>query len=452
MGYTGLSLSEVKELRVRHGLNVLPSSKGISAIKIFIAQFANPMVYLLVFVGLISVVLQKYLDIIFIFSVVFLNSIFGFFQEYKAQKTFQAIKRLLRPVARVFREGQQQTISAAEVVPGDIVSVSIGDKIPADGVILEEVNFSANEAILTGESEPVVKKEGENVFMATIVSSGRAVLKITKIGAGTKIGEIASALKETVQPPTTLQLRLKKLTHTLIYIAIFLSCLVYGLGIFAGRDFWQMTQMAAIILVAIIPEALIIVITLILVIAMQKTLKRKALIRKLLAVETLGSVTTICTDKTGTLTEGKMKVSKVDFIDRPKGLLAMCLCNDFADTLEVACWDFLEQQKDFNLKETLGRYKRVSEVPFGSEHKFMATANCLEVKNGGQCFLFVKGAAEIIIQMSDLSEEAKSSALLQIDDWAKTGLKVLGLGFVEITEDQSKKINIAAMPRLKWAA
>lgn len=451
MEYAGLSSNEVKKLQIQYGKNVLPSGKGVSAIKIFLAQFANPLVYLLIFIGAISVFLQKYLDIVFIFSVVFLNSIFGFFQEYKAQKTFRAIERLLKPVARVIREGKQQTVEAFEIVPGDTVLVSVGDKIPADSLVLEAVNFSVNEAILTGESESVVKKENDEVFMATIVASGRAVLKVTKIGLQTKIGEIAETLKETVQPPTTLQLRLKKLTRALIYIAVFLSVLVYGFGLLFGQDFWQMTQTATVILVAIIPEALIIVITLILVIAMQKTLKRKALIKKLLAVETLGSITTICTDKTGTLTEGKMKVSKVDFIDRQKGLLAMCLCNDLADTLEVACWDFLEKQENFNLKEVLGRYKRITEVPFGSEHKFMATVNCSAKEDGKQCFLLVKGAPEIILAMANLSGRDKQSALNQIDAWARTGLKVLGLGFAEITDSGLKEISVNSMPSLEWA-
>jgi len=451
MEYVGLSSGEVKKLQIQYGSNILPSERGISAIKIFCAQFLNPLVYLLVVVGAISISLQKYLDVVFIFSVVFLNSVFGFFQEYKAQKTFRAIKKLLKPAARVIRDGRRKTIHATDVVPGDIVLVSIGDKIPADGILLEAVNFSADEAVLTGESEPVAKKESEEIFMATIVSSGRAVFKVTKIGVSTGVGEIASALKETVHPPTTLQLRLKKLTHVLIYIAVFFSALIYGLGLVAGRDFWQMTQMAAITLVAIIPEALIVVITLILVIAMQKTLKRKALIKKLLAVETLGSVTTICTDKTGTLTEGKMKVSKADFVDRERGLLAMGLCNDLADTLEAACWDFIEQQQDFSLKEILGQYKRISEVPFGSEHKFMATINRSIKAGDRQYFLFAKGAAEIMVEMSDLSGEEKKSTLHQIDDWARVGLKVLGLGFAEISSSESVKISIKSMPIIKWA-
>lgn len=442
MQYNGLSSDEVKKLRAQYGSNILPSGRGISAIKIFFAQFINPLVYLLAFVGIISIFLQKYLDIFFIFSVVFINAIFGFFQEYKAQKTFQALKKLVKPMARVMRNGQQQIIEAFEIVPSDTVLVAVGDKIPADGVVLEAINFSVNEAVLTGESESIVKKENDEVFMATIVSSGRAVIRVAKIGAQTKMGEIAESLKETVQLPTILQLRLKKLTRTLIYLAIFLSVLIYGIGLLSGKDFWQMTQMATILLVAIIPEALIIIITLILVIAMQKTLKKKALIRKLLAVETLGSVTIVCTDKTGTLTEGKMKVSKVDFTDRQKSLLAMCLCNDLADTLEVACWDFLEKQEDFNLKETLAKYKRTGEVAFGSEHKFMATVH--------QDILLVKGAPEIVLGMTQLPEQEKKLILKEIDLWAKIGLKVLGFGFAKISSEASKEISANSMPVIQW--
>lgn len=371
MKYTGFSSAEVKNLQLQYGLSVLPAEKTVPAIRIFFSQFANPLIYLLVCAGLISLFLHKYLDIIFIFSVVFLNSIFGFFQEYKAQKTLTALKKLVKPAAKVVRDDKRQEIDASGLVPGDIVFLISGDKIPADGKILEAASFFVNEAILTGESESIEKKPEKEILMGTIVTAGRAVMQVTKTGLETKIGEIARTLKETVQPLTTFQLRLKKLTRTLIYLSLFLSVLIFVFGLLTNKNFWQMLQMAAIILVAIIPEALLIAITLILVIAMQRTLKRKALIRKLLAVETLGSVTTICTDKTGTLTAGRMKVSEVDFADRQNNFLAMCLCNNLSDTAEIALWDYLEKQKDFHPQETFDKYNRIFEIPFSSEYKFM---------------------------------------------------------------------------------
>lgn len=450
MKYTGFSSAEVKNLQLQYGLNILPAEKTVPAIRIFFSQFANPLIYLLVCAGLISLFLHKYLDIIFIFSVVFLNSIFGFFQEYKAQKTLTALKKLVKPAAKVVRDDKRQEIDASGLVPGDIVFLISGDKIPADGKILEAASFFVNEAILTGESESIEKKPEKEILMGTIVTAGRAVMQVTKTGLETKIGEIARTLKETVQPLTTFQLRLKKLTRTLIYLSLFLSVLIFVFGLLTNKNFWQMLQMAAIILVAIIPEALLIAITLILVIAMQRTLKRKALIRKLLAVETLGSVTTICTDKTGTLTAGRMKVSEVDFADRQNNFLAMCLCNNLSDTAEIALWDYLEKQKDFHPQETFDKYNRIFEIPFSSEYKFMVTVNCFPIEDEKECFLLVKGAPEIVLAMSNLPEKNQELVLEKINEWAERGLKVLGLASQKILRSDIKKLDNKNLPLLEW--
>jgi Ca2+-transporting ATPase len=450
MQKNGLSSEEVKNLQLKHGKNILPLEKSVSAVKIFFSQFTNPLVYLLLFTGIISLFLKKYLDIVFIFSVVFLNAIFGFIQEYKAHKTLIALKKLVKPIAKVIRDGKRQEIEASELVKGDIVFLVSGDKVPADGKIIEMVSFFVNEAILTGESEPVEKKPEDEVFMGTIISSGRAVIKINKTGLETKIGEIAKTLKETEQPLTTLQLRFKKFTHTLIYFSIFLALLVFILGFLTGKGITQMIQMSVIMLVAIIPEALIIAITLVLVIAMQKTLKRKALIRKLLAVETLGSVTTICTDKTGTLTEGKMVVSETDFYDLEKSFLSMCLCNNLSDAVEITLWDYLGQQKNFSPKEIFDKYTRIFEIPFSSEHKFMATVNRYPADDNDNYFLFIKGAPETILKMSNLQEKEQKLVLEKIENWAKKGLKVLGLAFQKISLTDAKKLNIKNIPQLQW--
>jgi Ca2+-transporting ATPase len=196
-------------------------------------------------------------------------------------------------------------------------------------------------------------------------------------------------------------------------------------------------------MVAIIPEALIIVTTIILVIAMQKTLKKKALIRKLLAVETLGSVTVICTDKTGTLTHGEMKVDKTDFQNKENSFLAMSLCNNLSDPTETALWQYLKAQKGFNPHQVFDKYQRLSEITFSSDYKFMATVNSLETGN----LLLVKGAPETIMNMSDLSESQRQNSLAKMDEWAGQGLKVLGLAFKRIEAD---KVSIKKMPGLEW--
>jgi Ca2+-transporting ATPase len=450
MKYKNLTSKEVKEKQAEYGNNFLPEEKTASGLKIFLLQFANPLVYILLLAGLISIFLQKYFDIALILSVVFINAIMGFFQEYKTQKTLSALKKLVKPAAKVFRDNKKQKIMAFDLVPGDIVFLGLGDRVPADGKILETFSFFVNEAVLTGESEAVGKKKDDEVFMGTIVVSGRAVFEVTKIGIATKIGEIAKTLKETIQPATTLQLRLKKMTHTLILISLFLSFLVFIFGFLTGRNFLQMVELSAVLLVAIIPEALLIVITLILVLAMRDSLKRKALIRKILAVETLGSVTTICIDKTGTLTEGMMRITETHFADDKNSFLAMCLCNDMNDTVEIAIWEYLKGLKDFDAQKIYDAHERIFEISFGSEHKFMATVNVFEEKGESQYMLFVKGAPEIIVSMCELPAVQKKIAEEQINKWAEKGLKVLGLASKKISKEEVDKISVNNISGLEW--
>lgn len=450
MKYKSLSSKEAKQKQLEYGKNILPEEKAVPALRIFLSQFANPLVYALGFAGIVSLLLQKYFDIALIFSVVLINAVMGFVQENKTQKTLEALKKMIKPEAKVLRDDEKQKILASELVPGDVVFLGAGDRVPADGKILEAVSFFVNEAILTGESEPVQKSEGGGVFMGTVVASGRAVMTVESIGAETKIGQVAKTLKETEEPETTLQIRLKKLTQNLIFISAFLSLAVFLAGFFLGHSFWEMAELSAVILVAIIPEALLMVITLVLVLAMRDSLNKKALIRKILAVETLGSVTTICTDKTGTLTEGIMKVAESDFLNQENGKLAMCLCNDVNDTVEIALWDYLKTLGDFDPQEVSDRYERVFEIPFHSDYKFMATVNSFSGAKD-EYFLFVKGAPEIMLSMSDLSATEKKAIMEKVNFWAEKGLKVLAMASKKIPKSQINKIGIKNISKLEWA-
>ncbi|MGI6104559.1 MAG: cation-translocating P-type ATPase [Patescibacteria group bacterium] len=449
MEYKGLSSEEIKKRQLQYGKNALPEEKSMPAVKIFFLQFANPLVYILLVAGLVSFFLGKYFDIALIFSVVLINALMGFFQENKTQNTLAALKKLVKPRAKVLRGGEKHEIDASELVPGDIAYLGMGDRVPADGKVLESVSLLVNEAVLTGESDAVRKQEDDEVFMGTIVVSGRAVIRIEKIGSQAKIGGIAQTLKETEQPETTLQVRLKKMTKTLIYISVFLAALVFLFGLFTGRNVLEMAELSAILLVAIIPEALLIVITLVLVLAMRDSLKKKALIRKILAVETLGSVTTICADKTGTLTEGIMKITKTELADPESSNLAMCLCNDMNDTVEAALWDYLKGVKNFDQQKIFDKHKRISEIPFGSEHKFMAAANVLP-KETGMLFLSVKGAPEAVLKMCALESEKKEEIIRTVDEWANRGLKVLAVASKKIPDLGERKIKEEELSNLEW--
>lgn len=445
----GLTSNAVLENREKFGENILPEEKTVPALRLFLAQFVNPLVYVLFFAGLISLFLGKYFEIILIFLVILVNALMGFFQENKTQKTLSAIKKLVKPIARVFRDNHKKEIDVTELVVGDIVFVSAGDKIPADAKILEANSFFLNEAILTGESTFINKKEKEAVYMGTIVVSGRAVLEIENVGLKTKIGKIAQTLKKTEQPETILQLRLKKMTKTLIRISLFLSSLVFLFGFFTEHNFWEMLEISSILLVAIIPEALLIVITLVLVLAMRESLNKKALIRKLLAVETLGSVTTICTDKTGTLTEGKMQIVETNFINKEKTLLGMCLCNDQDDTLEIALWEYLKKIKNFKPQQVFKAYSRLSEIPFSSEYKFMATLNSFP-DNKNEILILMKGAPEKLLEFANLSLEQKQSIIKMVDLWAKKGLKVLAVAWKKKLKNKTTTIQKKDIANLEW--
>lgn len=435
MNISGLSREEAEKKQIKFGQNVLPEESRIPAFWIFFSQFKNPLVYILILAAMVSLFLRKYVDIGLIFLVVFINALMGFFQENKTQKTLSALKKLIKPKAKVFRDNQKREVEASELVPKDICQVSSGDRIPADCRVLESARFFVNEAILTGESEPLKKQKGDEVFMGTIVVSGRATLLVEKIGTKTKIGDIAKTLKETEQPETILQIRLRNLTHTLIYISIFLSLLIFLFGFFTGRNLWEMAELSSILLVAIIPEALLIVITMVLVLAMRNSLKKKALIRKILAIETLGSVTTVCTDKTGTLTEGIMKVSELKLFSEENCYLTMSLCNDQNDTLEIALWEKVKEINPFDLEKIRKDWKRIDETPFESQHKFMSTLN----KNHREIYLFVKGAPEEIIKMCQKQEQT-DKILESIDLWAKKGLKVIACASKKIKDKNKREI------------
>jgi len=449
MKYKDLSPEEAKEKQKEFGKNILPEERPASGLMIFLSQFKNPLVYALCFAGLISLFLKKYFDIALIFSVVLINAITGFVQENKTQKTLQALKKLIKPEAKVSRGNKKQKILASELVPGDIVFLGSGDRVPADGKILEAFSFFINEAILTGESEAQEKKNDSNAFMGTIVLSGRAVMVVENIGKNTKIGQIAETLKETDEPETTLQIRLKKLTFSLVLVSVFLSVLILVAGSLLGRNVLDMFELSAVILVAIIPEALLMVITLVLVLAMRDSLKKKALIRKILAVETLGSVTTICTDKTGTLTEGVMKVVESNFKNLEKSKLIMSLCNDVNDTVEIALWDYLKTMGKFDPQETFDKYDRVYEIPFSSEHKFMATVNYIP-ESDEKYFMSVKGAPEVVLSLCSVTAQKRKEITEKMNLWAEKGLKVLALASKKISKTKLDKITKDSVAKLEW--
>jgi Ca2+-transporting ATPase len=434
----GLSEKQVVELREKFGGNTIPLKKETVWFSILLSQFKSPLIYILIIIGFISLFFKEYFDVILIWSVIILNTLMGFSQEYHVEKTLASLKKLLKPKAIVIREGRRKEIESKELVPGDLVILTSGDKVPADGKITEGVNLLINEAILTGEEEAVTKttkEENSLVFMGTAVISGRGIMEVLNIGRKTAIGKIEQNLASIKEMKTPTQLRLDEFSKSLGKIILIVCIVIFLLGLLYRADVWEMFRFAVILAVAAIPEGLPIAITIILALGMKRILKRNGLVKKLISIETLGSTSVICTDKTGTLTEGKMKVVKTDFLDEEKALLALSLNNEQSSGLEVAIWDYIKDEKRLNPQETFDKTKRIYEEPFDSERKYSMTIN--EVKNEEVAFL--KGAPEIILSFCLVSDEEKNKILREIEKWADDGLRILGVAFKEKGNLKEKK-------------
>ncbi|NJN55020.1 MAG: HAD-IC family P-type ATPase, partial [Anaerolineae bacterium] len=331
---TGLSESAVQKRLAEVGLNELVERGGRKPLEIIAEQLKEPLVIVLIVAALVSLLLGEYLEVIVILAIVILNSIIGFSQEYRAEQAIAALKKLAVPTVRVRRGDHLLEISARELVPGDVVTLETGNLVPADGRVVESVNLKVQEAALTGESEAVEKHTDaineENlplgdrknmVYMGTIVSYGRGTAVITATGMSTELGNIAELLQDVEQEQTPLQKRLADLGVKLAWVALAIIAVVLVIG-WVTRDptipvsetlkilFLTAISMA----VAAVPEGLPAVVTITLALGSQRMLKRHALIRKLPAVETLGSVTVICSDKTGTLTQNRMTVNVLDVV------------------------------------------------------------------------------------------------------------------------------------------
>ena len=421
----GLNENQVLESRQKFGENILPTKENNSWFIILLSQFKSPLIYILVATAIISSILKEYINAGLMALVVTFNLLMGFFQEYNAQKTLIALRNLLKPEAIVIRNGINKKIEAKDIVVGDLVVLGPGDKIPADGELIEDVNFLVKEAILTGEEEAVLKSSiGKNnlVFMGTVVIYGRGIMKVTKIGIQTEIGKIGQSLAEIKEEKTPLQIKLEKFATRLVYLIIVICSIIFLVGILRHQNILQMLKMSVILAVAAIPEGLPVAIMVILSLGMKKVLKRKGLVKKLLAMETLGVTSVICTDKTGTLTEGVMKVVKTDFMDQEKALLGLTLANNQRSNLETAIWDYI-RKKHFNPQDIFNSMARTFEEPFDNEKKYMLSINQI---NGNETASII-GAPEIILQMCDIEPDKKQDILEKISHWAEEGLKVLGV-------------------------
>jgi len=322
---SGLSAVEVARRQQEYGRNELVERRGRDALRIVWEQLSSAMVLLLVAAALVSLYLNEYVDAVAIAAIILLNATLGFVQDYRAEKALAALRRLVVPTVKVRRAGGLREVAARELVPGDVLLLEAGNMVPADGRVLESMNLRIDEASLTGESESVEKTPAplsmteiplgdrtNMVYRGTLATYGHGVALVTATGMDTELGKIARSLQTVTQEPTPLQRRLAQLGRTLAIVSVGVVALVYLLGVMVGEDPRLMLMTALSLAVAIVPEGLPAVATVALAIGARRMFKHHALIRKLPAVETLGSVTVICSDKTGTLTENRMTVTVLD--------------------------------------------------------------------------------------------------------------------------------------------
>ncbi|MHB9942921.1 ATPase [Clostridium sporogenes] len=479
----GLSSEEVEKRKEKHGLNKLNSKKQKSLLKMFFEQLNDILIYILLAAAIISGVLGEISDALIIGIVVIINTVIGVVQESKAEKALEALKQLSTPKALVKRNGENIEIPSEDVVPGDVIVLDAGRYVPCDLRLIETANLKIEESALTGESVPVEKHAEEKLedpktplgdqknmaFMSTLATYGRGIGIAVGTGMNTEIGKIAKMLEGEDKELTPLQKKLAELGKILGFAALGICALMFVVGLLQKRDILEMFLTAISLAVAAIPEGLPAIVTIVLAMGVQRMIKENAIIRKLPAVETLGAVNIICSDKTGTLTQNKMTVIKfytnneIQDIDKlniedniHKMLLEnLVLCNDATFSKDSSTGDpteiaLLEAGAKYNIvKNNIeNEHKRIDEIPFDSDRKLMTTVNNLDDKN----YVMTKGAIDNLLKISTnayingeivpLTDEIKENIMNASNEMSKNALRVLGAAYKTLEATNYNKENL----------
>ena len=441
----GLTTKEAEQRLIKYGKNVLEQHKKKSPIMLFLGQFKEVMTLILLACTGISAFMQDWVEAIVMVGIVVVNAIMGFVQEYRTEKTIEALRSMTASYAKVFRDGKIKDIKAENIVPGDVIYIKSGDIVPADGVVINSVSLMVDEAMLTGESVAVEKSElpgyDKNVYSGTLVYSGSATISVAQTGMNTKMGKISGMIQQVKEESTPLQKKLAKMGTYILLACAFICLVVTVTGIARGEDMINMLLTGISLAVAAVPEGLPAIVTISLALGVQRMAANKALVRRLPAVETLGSTTVICSDKTGTLTQNKMSVRQVYQLSE-KLPLVCALCNNSADATEKA----LNEMKDADISKMTTEYERLKEIPFDSKRKCMSVV----VKHrNGECFVMTKGGADVVLAKSThyiengkiikMNEAARQKFKNQNDMMAAKALRVLAGAYKKIEIEEVKK-------------
>ena len=440
----GLTTKEAEQRLIKYGKNVLEQHKKKSPIMLFLGQFKEVMTLILLACTGISAFMQDWVEAIVMVGIVVVNAIMGFVQEYRTEKTIEALRSMTASYAKVFRDGKIKDIKAENIVPGDVIYIKRGDIVPADGVVINSVSLMVDEALLTGESVAVEKSElpgyDKKVYSGTLVYSGSATVSVEQTGMNTKMGKISGMIQQVKEESTPLQKKLAKMGTYILLACAFICLVVTVTGIARGEDMINMLLTGISLAVAAVPEGLPAIVTISLALGVQRMAANKALVRRLPAVETLGSTTVICSDKTGTLTQNKMSVRQVYKLSE-KLPLVCALCNNSADATEKA----LNEMKDADISKMTTEYERLKEIPFDSKRKCMSVV----VKHrNGECFVMTKGGADVVLAKSThyiengkiikMNEAARQKFKNQNDMMAAKALRVLAGAYKKIEIEEVK--------------
>lgn len=480
----GISDQEAKIRLEKNGFNELKEGNKVPIWKMFLENFKDPLVIILLIAAIVQIFLGEFVESLIIFVVVILNALLGVTQTRKAESSLDSLKKLSSPNAKVLRDGKKKTIPVREIVVGDIVFLEAGDYIPADGRLIEAQSLKVVEGMLTGEAEAVLKHSDKieeevgigdqrnMVFSGATVVYGRGTLVVTETGMNTEVGKVATLLESAGNTQTPLQERLDDFGKKLGIIIMILAAAIFIIQVIRGyidgenmkNLIFNSFMFAIAVAVAAIPEALSSIVTIVLAVGTKDMAKKQAIIRKLPAVETLGSTSVICTDKTGTLTQNKMTVvdffmygvnkakveeknnnsSQVEAMD-----LSSTLCNDsevtetgkeIGDPTEIALLRFAEK-RGIDYKELREKYDRLSEIPFDSDRKLMSTVNSIN----GNAIMFTKGAPDVVFarsntvlnngEVEEMTEEIKNEYRKVNEDFSNRALRVLAFAVKDVPDE-----------------
>ncbi len=444
----GLSKEEVKTRQARFGRNLLPKGKKLEWWQLFLRQFLSPLVIILLIAAGLTFFLKELVDFYVISLAILVNVFIGFWQEFRSNQIFEKLEKLVQVQAKVKRVGRLEEIDMAGLVPGDIILLKGDTKIPADARLIETHRLLVDEALLTGESKAIEKKIVElksntilaervnMVYMGTIVERGEGLAVVTETASGTEIGKIAALTAKVQDEKTPLQNRLAKLGKTISIFVLLFTFVIFVVGRLEYRSLLEFFKISVAVAVAAIPEGLPAALSVVLAVSASRILSRRGLVKKLVGAETLGSTSVIVTDKTGTLTEGRMKLHALSAENPKQAALSMALSSDVAQVLNsdgqtIISGEATDKAKveyfieiNNSLDRALKDYPRVAFLSFNPQKKYLASFH--KLKNGTH-HVFVSGAPEILLTLCKLSQNKKNAILAEVEKLARQGFRVIGI-------------------------